>query len=309
MLGDIPNNYLHVKQFAEYVKDFSIEYQLNCDILGKKDLIEIHAGGILGVNAGSKEEANLITVYYEGEKGAPVTALIGKGVMFDSGGYHLKSTGGMEGMKYDMCGAANMLSVLEIAVRQKVRHNLLLVIPAVENVISPDSCKMGDVLTTMSGKTVEVYNIDAEGRLILCDAITYAQQKGASRLIDLATLTYSCQMALGNEISGIFSNQDSYYEEFKKVTEQQCEKIWRLPLDSFYHKLLYRTQAADLINYAPGSDAGASVAACFLEEFVETDVPWIHLDVVGTAVRKSESKMQSVGATGVLISSIAAFLD
>jgi len=308
-LGDIPNNYLHVKQLAEYITDLAKEYNLTYEILGKKELEALHSGGILGINAGSSEEANLITIYYEGSKGAPVIALIGKGVMFDSGGYHLKSIDGMEGMKYDMCGAASMVAAFEIAVRQKSKKNILLVIPAVENVISPSACKMGDVLTTMSGKTVEVYNTDAEGRLILCDALTFAIKKGASRIIDLATLTYSCQKALGNEISGIFSNNDEFYEAFLNKTREQCEKIWRLPLDSTYHKPLYHTQTADLINYAPGSEGGASIAACFLEEFVDKDIPWIHLDVVGTAVRRNENKMQSIGATGVLIASIAAFLE
>ncbi|HWT73995.1 MAG TPA: hypothetical protein VN258_04640 [Mobilitalea sp.] len=309
VLGDIPNNYLHVRQFAEYLQDFANEYELSCEILGKEELEELHSGGILGVNAGSSEEPKLITVYYEGSKEAPVTAIIGKAVMFDSGGYHLKSIDGMTGMKYDMCGAANMVSVLEIAVRQKSKKNILLVIPAVENVISPDACKMGDVLTTMSGKTVEVYNTDAEGRLILCDAITYAIKKGAGSIIDLATLTYSCQRALGNDISGIYSNHDKFYEAFATKTREQCEKVWRLPLDDVYHKPLYRTQTADLINYAPDSHGGGSIAACFLEEFVGKEIPWIHLDVVGTAVNRSESKMQSIGATGVLIASIAAFMD
>ncbi len=309
MLGDIPNNYLHVRQFAEYLTDFAKEYKLPVEILGKPELEALHSGGILGVNAGSNEEANLITIYYEGSPGAPLTALIGKAVMFDSGGYHLKSIGGMSGMKYDMCGAANMLSALEIIVRRKSKSNILLVIPAVENVISPDACKMGDVLTTMSGKTVEVYNTDAEGRLILCDAITYAIRKGADRLIDLATLTYSCQSALGDEISGVYSNNDGYYEEFALKAAKQCERIWRLPLDAVYHRPLYCTQTADLINYAPGSHGGANVAACFLEEFVENEMPWIHLDVVGTAVNRSESRFLGAGATGVLAASIAAFLE
>jgi leucyl aminopeptidase len=309
MLGDLPNNYLHVKEFAEYMKDLAEEYKLPYEILGKKELEELHSGGILGVNAGSEEEPKLITIYYEGSKDAPVTALIGKGVMFDSGGYHLKSMAGMQGMKYDMCGAANMAAALEIAVRQKSKRNILLIIPAVENVIGPSACKMGDVLTTMSGKTVEVCNIDAEGRLILCDAITYAIKKGADRIIDLATLTYSCQRALGDEISGLFSNDDDYYKAFMQTTEDQCEKVWRLPLDASYHKLLHRTQTADLINYAPDHDGGAGVAACFLEEFLDRKIPWIHLDVVGTAVNRGEDKTQSVGATGVLTASIAAFLE
>ncbi len=309
MLGDLPNNYLHVKQFADYLMDLAKEYQLAYEILGREELEALHSGGILGVNAGSEEEPKLICIYYEGLKGAPVTALIGKGVMFDSGGYHLKSISGMQGMKYDMCGAANMAEAFEIAVRQKSQKNILLVIPAVENVIGPNACKMGDVLTTMSGKTVEVYNIDAEGRLILCDAITYAIKKGADYMIDLATLTYSCQRSLGNEISGVFSNREDFYEAFVQKTKEQCEKVWRLPLDPSYHEFLYKTQTADLINYAPGSDGGASVAACFLEEFVTPGLPWIHLDIVGSAVNRGENKLQSIGATGVLTASIAAFLE
>ncbi len=309
MLGDLPNNYLHVKQFADYLMDLAKEYQLAYEILGREELEALHSGGILGINAGSEEEPKLISIYYEGLKGAPVTALIGKGVMFDSGGYHLKSISGMQGMKYDMCGAANMAAAFEIAVRQKSQKNILLVIPAVENVIGPNACKMGDVLTTMSGKTVEVYNIDAEGRLILCDAITYATKIGADYILDLATLTYSCQRSLGNELSGVFSNQEEYYEAFVRKTKEQCEKVWRLPLDSSYHELLYNTQTADLINYAPGSDGGASVAACFLEEFITPGLPWIHMDIVGSAVNRGENKLQSIGATGVLTASIAAFLE
>ena len=309
VLGDIPNNYLHVKQFTEYVVDLASHYNLPWEVLGKSELEELHSGGILGVNAGCEEEPNLITVYYEGCKGAPVTALVGKGVMFDSGGYHLKSIGGMEGMKYDMCGAANMLSALELIVRQKLKKNILLIIPAVENLIGPSSCKMGDVLRTMSGKTVEVYNIDAEGRLILCDALTFAIKKGASQIIDLATLTYSCHSALGDEISGVFSNNEEFYESFKGVTEEQGEKIWRLPLDKLYYKPLHRTQTADLINYAPGSGGGASVAACFLEEFVDPQIPWIHIDFVGPAVKRSEDSRQSAGATGAFVASIAALFE
>lgn len=309
VLGDIPNNYLHVKQFAEYAMDLAKHYDLSWEVLGKSELEKNRSGGILGVNAGCEEEPNLITVYYEGCKGAPVTALIGKGVMFDSGGYHLKSIAGMEGMKYDMCGAANMLAAMEIIVRQKSKHNILLIIPAVENLIGPSACKMGDVLTTMSGKTVEVYNIDAEGRLILCDAITYGIKKGASHMIDLATLTYSCHSALGDDISGIFANNEEFYEAFKRKAEEEGEKIWRLPLDSSYHNHLHRTQTADLINYAPGSGGGASVAACFLEEFVDPKVPWIHIDFVGPAVKRKEDNRQSAGATGAFVASVAALFE
>lgn len=309
VLGDIPNNYLHVKQFSEYIIDLANHYNLPWEVLGKSKLEEYQCGGILGVNAGCEEEPNLIVVYYEGCKGDPVTALIGKGVMFDSGGYHLKSISGMEGMKYDMCGAANMLAALELVVRQNSKKNILLIIPAVENLMGPSSCKMGDVLTTMSGKTVEVYNTDAEGRLILSDAITYAIEKGVHRIIDLATLTYSCHSALGDEISGVFSNNEEFYETFRSKALEQGEWIWRMPLESSYHKPLYGTQAADLINYAPGSGGGASIAACFLEEFVEPETPWIHIDFVGPSVKRKEDHRQSAGATGAFVASVAALFE
>lgn len=308
-LGNLPNNYLHVKDFSEYAKNLAKHYGLEYEVLGDEKLKELNCGGILSVNAGSSEEANLIVLKYSGEEDKELNAIIGKGVMFDAGGYHLKSLDGMDGMKYDMCGAANVISVIEIAAALKYKTNLMVVIPAVENVISPNATKMGDVITTMSGKTVEVWNTDAEGRLILCDALTYAIYKGATKLIDLATLTYSCQSALGSEISGIFSNCESFYEGFIKHVNKTGEKVWRLPLDPIYHKLVKNTKTADLINYAPGYGAGASVAACFLEEFIEDGLPWIHLDTVGTAVCRNESQYREKGATGVLISTIASYLE
>lgn len=309
MLGDLPSNYLRAGEFSGYLKDLARDYGLECEILGDYELSALHSGGILGVNGASAEEARLIALYYEGAKGDPVTALVGKGVMFDSGGYHLKSLSSMEGMKYDMCGAANMAAAFEIAVRQKSKKNLLLVIPAVENLIGPSGLKMGDVITTMSGKTVEVYNTDAEGRLILCDALTFAKRKGAKAILDLATLTNSCRKALGDHISGIYSNGDAICRAFEEAAEEQGEKVWRLPLDECYHRLLYRTQTADLINYAPEGDGAASVAACFLEEFIEEDTDWIHMDIVGTSVNRNENSMHAKGASGVLIASVAAYLE
>ena len=308
-LSNLPNNYLHVKEFSKYAKELAKAYGLEYEVLGDEELKALNCGGILSVNAGSDEEANLIVLKYNGAKNKHLNAIIGKGVMFDAGGYHLKSLEGMDGMKYDMCGAANVLGVIEIAAALKYNTNLMVVIPAVENIINQNATKMGDVVTTMSGKTVEVWNTDAEGRLILCDALTYAIRQGATKLIDLATLTYSCQGALGSEISGIFSNCEAFYEAFLKHVNKTGEKVWRLPLDAIYHKLLKNTKTADLINYAPGYGAGASVAACFLEEFIEGNLPWIHLDTVGTAVCRSESEDREKGATGVLISTIASYLE
>lgn len=308
-LSNLPNNYLHVKDFAAYAQQLADFYQMECNILGQEDLEALHSGGILSVNEGSSEEANLIVLNYRGSDSKKLNAVVGKGVMFDAGGYHLKSLEGMDGMKYDMCGAANVLGVIEIIAALKSETNMIVIIPAVENVISSGATKMGDVITTMSGKTVEIWNTDAEGRLILCDALTYAIRLGATKLIDVATLTYSCQGALGTEISGIFSNNEDFYKSFIRKAKQIGEKVWRLPLDPIYHKLLRNTNTADLINYAPGYAAGASVAACFLEEFIEKGLPWIHLDTVGTSVCRGERRDKEKGATGVLISTIATFIE
>ena len=309
-LSNLPNNYLHTRDFAAHAKQVGEDYGLEVAILGDAQLKDLHSGGILSVNAGSKAEANLITLTYKGDPCSDqMDALIGKGVMFDTGGYHLKSLQGMDGMKYDMCGAASVLGVMEIVAGLQLKTNLMVVIPAVENLINEQATKMGDVITTMSGKTVEIYNTDAEGRLILGDALTYAIRQGATRLIDLATLTYSCQAALGDDMAGVFSNNHKFYEEFMTHANKMGEKLWRLPLDPIYHELIKKTQTADLINYAPGYAAGASVAACFLENFVTDDLPWIHLDMVGPAVCRREKKHKEQGATGVLISSIASLLE
>lgn len=228
-LSNVPNNYLHIAQMLDYAKALADSYKMGIKILRDKELIELHSGGILAVNQGSVEEAGLISIQYYGDpENTDCKAIIGKGVMFDAGGYHLKSMDGMENMKYDMCGAANVLEILEILARVKAKINVLAVIPVVENVISKSACKMGDVITTLSGKTVEVYNTDAEGRLILCDALTYAARYKVSEIIDIATLTCSCKAALGDSISGFFVNNEEAYSRFSMSSNQMGESIWRL---------------------------------------------------------------------------------
>ncbi len=236
------------------------------------------------------------------------TALVGKGLLFDSGGYHLKSIDGMKGMHFDMCGAANLLECMETAARLGFAQNLVVVLPLAENLIGPKAVKMGDVVQTMSGKTVEVYNTDAEGRLVLCDALTYAQRLGCRRIVDLATLTYSCQNALGDETVGVFSNQDTLYGEFAKQMERTGQRCWRLPLGDVYRQALCWSKTADIANYAPGKGAGASVAASFLEYFIEPGTQWLHLDVAGPAVLRNDSPQQESGATGVCMAAIRRLL-
>lgn len=308
-LGNLPSNYFGIREMEAYVRELADYYQITAEVFDEQALKEMGCQGILSVNQGSSKEARLFVLHYHGSESGGLTALVGKAVMFDSGGYHLKSMSDMEGMQYDMCGGGNILSALEIAVRKKSSQRICAIIPCVENVISPDACKMGDVITTMSGKTVEIYNTDAEGRLILCDALTYAAKIGAERIIDLATLTYSCQNALGSEIAGIFSNCDKFYGEFSRIAKDCGEKLWRLPLDGCFHDKIKDSLTADLINYAPGKGGGASIAASFLEEFIEEGIPWIHLDVVGPAVHKQETDDLSKGATGVFTDTIATLLE
>lgn len=298
-LGNLPNNFLHVREMARYLSDMAEDCGLSCRILGGRELRELGCGGILAVNQGSADEANLAVLEYrpEGTEGVNV-ALVGKGVMFDTGGYHLKDTDGMKGMHCDMCGAANVAEVMEYLARTGGSQSVAAVLPLVENVISADAVKMGDVISTMAGKTVEVYNTDAEGRLILCDALTYAQRMGAKTVIDLATLTYGCQSALGDEIGGYFCNDEALAKRFEALTAASGEGFWRLPLAERYHQALKWSECADLANYAPGYGAAASTAACFLEEFIEPGVKWLHLDVVGPAVRRGACTAECKGARG-----------
>ena len=308
-LGNLPNNYLHTEDMVCYARKLAESLRADCQVFDDVKLRKMGCGGLLAVNQGSKREAAMVVLRYEGAPGEELIGLVGKGLMFDSGGYHLKSIDGMNGMKYDMCGAAGILESFEVLVRRKVRKNLVAVLMLAENVISPDAVKMGDVITTLAGKTVEVYNTDAEGRLVLCDGITYVQQQGAKTVLDLATLTYSAQAALGDAVTGLFVNNDLLWKRWMDTARYTGEKFWRLPLDPYYHNLLNWSIGADFANYASGKGAGASVAACFLENFVEEGTRWIHLDMVGPSVVRSETEEMAEGASGSCISTIVKFLE
>lgn len=309
MLGDLPGNFLHREELCTYLKEMTESLPISLKVFGNKELEEMGCGGILAVNQACEREAGLIVLTYEGKKGAPITALVGKGILFDAGGYHLKSIDGMEGMKYDMCGAADVIAMIEYAATQGQAVNVTAVIPIAENVISPEGLKMGDVIDTMSGKTVEVYNTDAEGRLILCDALTYAcRLENVETVLDFATLTYSCKNAIGDEMAGLFCNDENLYNSLISAAEKTGEKVWRLPLDETFHQRLKWSKTADLANYAPKKGAGASIAACFLEEFIENNVKWAHFDMAAPAVETKDSEEFQAGATGRIIAMAAAHL-
>lgn len=307
MLGDLPYNYMDSKKFCDYAAKMIQKAPLSLTVLKQVELVKMECGGILAVNQASSQEAGMLVLKYIANEEKPVTALVGKGIFFDSGGYHLKSIHDMEGMKYDMCGAANVLCLMEYLAQTQSACNVMAVIPIAENVLAPDGVKMGDVIRTMSGKTVEVYNTDAEGRLLLSDALTYACRH-AKTVLDFATLTYSCKNALGDKICGVFCNCDTMYDGLQIASERCGEKIWRLPLDEIYKEELKWSKTADLANYAPGKGGGASVAACFLSEFIEPDVKWAHFDMVGPAVWKGDSSVMEPGASGTTMSTAAAFL-
>ena len=294
-LADTPSNLMTpedmVKEAVELAKAYNIEYT----ILNKSALEEMKAGGILSVNHGSHIPAYMIVLKYTHNGNAPHKAVIGKGITFDSGGYNLKSNS--YGMKYDMCGGADVLGIMKILAGIQAKTNVYGIIPVTENLVNGEAYKPQDVITTLSGKTVEVVSTDAEGRLILCDAITYAQKLGASHLIDLGTLTGP---ALGDVYTAVFANDDAYYQEFEQAMKAADEKGWRLPMDEEYLEKL-QSNSADFKNGPMTFGGEASGAACLLNEFVEDENKWIHLDIAATAKTPD-------GATGAMIRSIVELL-
>lgn len=296
--ANAPANQMTPMQLAEEARELAKRYALGCEILDRSELVKLKAGGLLAVAKGSDQEPCMIVLTYQGAgKDDPYTVLIGKGLTFDAGGYHLKSDN--FDMKYDMCGGADVLGALEIIAANHFARNVAVVIPACENLINGSAYKGSDVITTMSGKTVEIVNTDAEGRMILCDAITYAQTHIAhvERIVDIATLTGACARALGDVYTGVFANDETFYEELVKALAASDEDGWRLPLNPKYHELL-KSNSADLVNSVKDS-AGASVAACFLEEFIHDSIAWIHLDIAGVAYSKEN------GANGAMVRTLA----
>ena len=299
-LLNMPGNKLTPTVLAHTVAEFAGMHGLKTEILEKRHMQRLGMGGILGVNQGSTENPKLITVkYMAGEPDGEVLALIGKGITYDTGGYSLKPSAGMYGMHGDMGGAATVYGAFNAIVYAKLPVNVMLVIPATDNMVNADALKPGDVINMLSGTTVEVNNTDAEGRLILADALTYATQQGATHLIDAATLTGAVIRALGDHTTGAFANDKEFMADFLEVAEDSGESVWELPIFEPEQKLLKTSEIADIKNAPAGP--GAIVAAAFLKEFVKEGTPWIHLDVAGSAETKKPHDLGPKGATGVMI--------
>lgn len=299
-LANEPGNKMTPRILAKYAKGLAEKYDMECHVLKTGELEQMGADALLAVNRGSDEPPRMIVLKYQGlDTWENPTALVGKGLTFDAGGYSLKISGSMQGMKYDMTGGANVLGAMEAIAGLGLKANVLAVIPATENLINGKAVKVDDVIGSLAGKTIEVNNTDAEGRLILADGIEYARQLGAKRIIDMATLTGACVVALGSSFTGAFSNDDAFYDEFAQAAKITAEKVWRLPVDETYTEQVKSSSVADLIN-SPSREGGASIAAAFLQEFAQ-DTAWIHLDIAGTGDVKSGSDLGPSGATGVMI--------
>ncbi|MDR2678436.1 MAG: leucyl aminopeptidase [Zoogloeaceae bacterium] len=276
---------------------------LRCKVLEQKDMEKLGMGALLAVAKGSRQPPRLILLKWKGggENEAPI-ALVGKGITFDSGGISLKPAASMDEMKYDMCGAAAVLGTLYAAARLKLPLNLVAVIPACENMPGGAASRPGDIVTALSGQTIEILNTDAEGRLILCDALAYAERRYTPEiLIDVATLTGACVVALGHVASGLFSRDEALAGALEAAGASSGDRVWRLPLWEDYQKAL-DSPFADMSNTG-GRPAGAVTAACFLSRFTQTTA-WAHLDIAGTAWKSGEKK----GATGRPVALLTRFL-
>lgn len=303
-----PGNVLTATAIGEYAQKLADQYGFEIEILGKSQLEELGMGAILAVNKGSKEEPRLITIKYNPkENWEDVVAFVGKGVTFDTGGYSIKTKTGIVGMKGDMGGAAAVLGAMQIIGELRPDQNVMAVIGSTDNMISGDAFKPDDVITTYSGKTVEILNTDAEGRLVLADAVSYAKQQGATSIIDLATLTGGVITALGFDKTGALTNDVDFYNEFHKATEETGEFTWLMPLTKNDKKRIRKSDVADL-NNSPGGDGHMIFGGGFVGEFVG-DTPWIHLDIAGTSDAMAAHDLGPKGGTGVMVRSLATYIE
>ncbi len=291
-LGNLPGNVCTPNYLAETAIGIADDHGLECRILERADMEKLGMQSLLSVTKGSHQPPKFIVLNYQGGKPTekPVV-LIGKGITFDSGGISLKPGEGMDEMKFDMCGAASVLGALKAVAHMQLPLNLTVLVPASENMPGGNASKPGDIVTSMSGQTIEILNTDAEGRLILCDALTYAERFKPEAVIDIATLTGACVIALGNVATGLFANHDKLADALLEAGEASQDRAWQMPLWDDYQDLL-KSNFADMANIG-GRPAGSVSAACFLSRFAGK-FKWAHLDIAGTAWKSGGEK----GATG-----------
>lgn len=303
-----PPNVINPVSLAARAKKLAAQCRLKCTVLDEKQMKRLKMGGILAVGQGSDTPPRLIILEYPGRGTGKPVVLVGKAITFDTGGYSIKPKDGIVGMKYDKCGAVAVLGTMTAAAALQPKTVLVGVIAAAENMVSGGSYRPDDIITTMSGQTVEIVSADAEGRMVLCDALTYAQKKYEPRaIIDLATLTGGVVVALGKQMAGLFSNNDVLRDSLIASGRRTHERLWPLPLDDDYLEPLKGTDS-DLKNSA-GRDGHAVLGAMFLKQFVEPKVRWAHLDIAGVADVDKDQPYCPKGATGFGVRLLADYLE
>ncbi|MBU7595469.1 leucyl aminopeptidase [Metabacillus halosaccharovorans] len=307
-LTNMPPNLLTATELASYSVELAKRYNFEYEILEKEDMERLGMGALLAVNKGSEEPPKMIVLKYQGkEEWKDVIGLVGKGITYDTGGYSIKPKDGIVGMKTDMGGAAAVLGAMEIIGETRPEQNVVAVIPSTDNMISGGAFKPDDVIVSLSGKTIEVLNTDAEGRLALADGVTYAKFHGANYLVDVATLTGGVIIALGTETTGAMTNNEEIFEQVLQASHECDEPVWRLPISENDKKRVRNSKMADL-NNSPGREGHAIMAGTFIGEFAE-HTPWVHLDIAGTATTSKESELGPSGATGVMARTLATFIE
>ncbi|MDH5536621.1 MAG: leucyl aminopeptidase [Betaproteobacteria bacterium] len=301
-LGNLPSNVCTPGYLAEQARELAKRYRMRATVLERNDMEKLGMGALLSVARGSVEPPKLIALEYRGgPKSQKPVVLVGKGVTFDTGGISLKPAPEMDEMKFDMCGAASVLGTLKAVGEMRLALNVVGIIPTTENMPGGSATKPGDIVTTMSGQTVEILNTDAEGRLILCDALTYAGRYQPAAVIDIATLTGACVIALGHVVSGLFTNDETLGRQLLAAGDEAWDRAWQLPLYEDYQEQL-KSNFADFANIG-GRPAGSVTAACFLARFARK-FRWAHLDIAGTAWKSGKEK----GATGRPVPLLTQFL-
>ena len=302
-----PANDMTPTILAQRASDLAAKYGLAYHALDEAAMEAKGMGAILGVSRGSDESARMIVLEYAGDPGSKEKlALVGKGLTFDSGGISIKPAENMHEMKYDMCGGAGVIAAMSAIAQLKPKVNVIGIVPSSENLPGPRAMKPGDVLHAMNGKTIEVLNTDAEGRLILADGLCYARELGATKIVDAATLTGAMVVALGHSATGTISNDDAFRDHFIDVSKQTTERYWPLPLYDEFSQTV-KSEIADLRN-TTGRAAGSLTAAAFLKAFVG-DLPWIHLDIAGTAYTDAETPYLAKGPTGYPVRAFVALAE
>jgi leucyl aminopeptidase len=308
MIANRPGCEINPPVLAKEAQKLARETGLKCKVFDEKKLAEMKMNGILAVGGGSVSKPRLIMLEYNGRKGkkdAVDAVVIGKAITFDSGGLSLKTSAGMEDMKFDKSGGCNVLGIMSAVAKLKPSLNVVGLIPSAENMPSHTSYRPGDIITTYSGKTVEVQNTDAEGRMILCDALAYAAKMKPKAILDMATLTGACVVALGNHHAGLFGNNDALKGKILHASKCSGEPVWPMPSGSEYLEQM-KSKIADLKN-VDGREGGCCTAAAFLGEFAG-ETPWVHLDIAGTADTNKEKPYRAIGATGYMVRLVLEYL-